>query len=335
MRTLVTADLHLSANRRDLYRVRTLRSLAKIAKRAGVGQTIILGDLTEEKDRHSDWLVNKVVEIVRLFAELGVVYILQGNHDYASDPDCPFFGFLRHLPQVRWIGQPTSFVTKGLGRVMWLPHSRNYKKDWHGLPFRDHALFFAHGAFEGAHLGNNRTVEGGGVGIPRSIFPKRARVISGDIHIPHRIGCVEYVGAPYSVDFGDWYEPQALILHSGDVEDTVITLNHLPQKRLVEVMRVDDLDRSTDVCPGDILKVRVQVRRKDASSWPDMREAVKEWVDHRGCTLHSVVPVMIEAPGKRVEVKAVDVKDDGTIMREFARHRGVDKGTLREGEKLL
>lgn len=331
-RTLLTADLHLSANRRDAYRVQTMRRLVKFARAQTVGQTIILGDLTEEKDRHGDWLVNQIVEIIKGFSTLGPVYILQGNHDYYSDPECPFFGFLRHMPQVRWIGKPVSTPVKGLGRVLWLPHTRNSEKEWAELPFNDHALFFAHSSFVGADMGNGRRLDGG---CSTDYFPSDAVVYSGDVHIPQTCGPVEYVGAPYAVDFGDAYEPRAIIL-DGPTTKTNLSLANEPQKRLIEVDAVEELLRKEyEVYAGDMVKVRVNVPRKSASEWPEMREVVKRWAARRGAELYAAVPIMIEKPGRRLEVKQADVKDDETIMREFARHRGVGKATLRRGEKLL
>lgn len=331
MRSLVTADLHLSANQRDRYRVDTMRRLAKLAKAERVEQTIILGDLTEEKDRHSDWLTNQVVEIVRAFSELGIVYILQGNHDSYSDPDCPFFHFLRHMQQVRWVGRPTSFVTKGIGRVLWLPHSRDYKKEWAGLPFKDHALIFAHCMFVGTKLDNGRIADGG---VPLSVIPRGARCIAGDVHIPQTIGPVQYVGAPYTVDFGDSYKPRAIILDGDRQSD--LSLDRYPQKRLIEYDgRANELDQIDRCNKGDILKVKVSLPRTAAALWPGQRDKLRAGYEKLGMIVHSIVPVIDETIGPRVKVREAVVKSDEQVMREFARHRGVSKNVLRQGEKLL
>jgi hypothetical protein len=229
MLSLVTADLHLSDNPRDAYRHKILQRLYKHAERLGVQRTFILGDLTEAKNSHSDWLVNAVSEHVRRFTKLGDVILLKGNHDYLSDPDVPFFHFLRHMPQVRWVCNPTGCTLPGIGRTLFLPHTRAYKRDWAGLSFEGYDYLFAHCSVTGAGTGHGRRLEGG---VPLSIFPRDARVISGDIHVPQQVGCVTYVGAPSLVDFGDDYQPRFLLLDGDRMRSIPI---HGPQKRLVEV----------------------------------------------------------------------------------------------------
>lgn len=332
MKTLLTADLHLSSKLRDRYRVNTMHKLVQMATKKGVSQTVILGDLTEEKDRHSDWLTNEVVAVVRAFSKLGPVYILQGNHDSYSDPECPFFHFLRHMPNVRWFGRPTSFDTEGLGRVLWLPHTRDYKKEWAGIPFDGHAYIFAHCMFVGTKLGNGRVADGG---IPIKIIPRSARCIAGDIHIPQTIGPIQYVGAPYTVDFGDDYKPRAIILDGDRQSD--LSLDHLPQKRLIVYDgRPDEVDQ-LDVCnEGDIVKIRVHLPRSAVPIWPEQRDKMRAVHEKNGMSVHSIVPVIDESVGvDRVPVREVDAKTDEQVLRDFARHRGLDKGTRRRGEKLL
>jgi hypothetical protein len=332
MITLVTADLHLSPYERDRYRMDALGKLADRARAAGVTRTIILGDLTEQKDRHVDRLVNAVVDHIRAFAELGPVLISQGNHDYSTDPDIPFFGFLRHVHDVRWIGRPTGLDLKGVGQVLFLPHTRDHTRDWKGIDLRGYEYIFAHNTFAGASVGFGRKMDG----IPTKVFPKKARVISGDVHIPQVLDCVEYVGAPYLVDFGDDYKPRVMLIDGDDVES--MDLSGEPQKRLVEFDSADDNWRAAKVNKGDILKIRISLTRREAASWPELKAEAREWGVKRGCIVHAVIAELIEdenGSGPRVEVRAREHKTDLEIMREFAEHKGVDQETLKAGELYL
>ena len=96
MNSLVTGDWHFSDNPRDDYRHAYMKKLMRLIKRKKVNNLIVLGDLTEEKDRHSAWLVNQVVLHFAELSQLCKIYILRGNHDYV-DPDTPFFSFLGHF----------------------------------------------------------------------------------------------------------------------------------------------------------------------------------------------------------------------------------------------
>lgn len=340
MRSLITGDIHLSSNRRDLYRVKTMRQLAVMAKRRGIGRTIILGDLTEEKDRHSDWLVNQLVEIVCLFSALGDVHILQGNHDSYSDPNCPFFHFLRHMPRVRWHRRAALGQLDGFGSVLWLPFVHDQQKAWHGLPFDQAEIIFFHGMRVGADLGNDRKAADG---VPRGAFPRDVPCYAADVHIPQSSGAFHYVGAPYLVDFGDAYNPRAIVLGPGGDREDDITLGHLPQKRLIEFDgSIDDLQSIIDESPiterlneGDILKIRVHLDRKDASRWPWARDRLRKIYTDLGCIVHAVVPVVAENLGPRVRQETVRVRSDRELLREFGTHRGIDAKTVQYGEKLL
>lgn len=336
MKTLITADLHLSANPRDAYRLDTMEHLAKVAKREGITQTCILGDLTEEKDRHTDWLTNKVVEVVRRFSQLGPVYINQGNHDSYSDPDCPFFHFLRHMPQVRWYGKPTAERTPGLGRVLWLPHARNWKEAWADVSFKDQDIVFAHGMFVGAKLGNGREADRSQ--IPIRLIPSTGCCIAGDVHIPQKVSsAIEYVGAPYTVDFGDAYAARAIVFDAMGRRGKDIPLEGRPQKCLLEFDGSErELQRIDRLNEGDILKIRVALSRKDAPRWPEARDKLRKHYTEIGMIVHSIVPVITEEPGARVRIGPMgSSKSDEQIFDEFARHRGVDKRTQKIGERLL
>lgn len=326
MPTLVTGDLHLSPNPRDSYRHKIVRKIVRLAERLRVDRTLILGDLTEEKDRHKDFLVNRVVEHVRAFARLGPVIINQGNHDYLTDPDMSFFRFLRHLPQVRWIDRPTAFLADGLGRVMFLPHTRDYKRDWKGMSFKRYAYIFAHGSFTGAELGHGRMVTDG---IPRKVFPRDARVISADIHIPQRVGNVTYVGAPYTIDFGDSYDARVLLIDDDRVKSIPI---EGPQKRLIEFRGALDEIVGNE---GDIVKLRVELARKDVPNWPALRNKLRDAITQQDMIAHSIIPKIVETKGTRVIIKKSIDKSDEQIMRDFAKSRSLDDGTLKHGERLL
>lgn len=330
MPTLVTADWHLSSTERDSYRHKFIRSLADRAKVRGINRTLILGDITEEKDRHNDWLVNQVVEYVTRFAELGPVMIDQGNHDYYSDRAMPFFGFLDHLQGVQWIGAPTEMDIPGLGYCLFLPHTRNYKADWKDVEFDSWDWIFAHNTFAGADVGFGQRLDG----IPLEFLPKDARVIAGDVHVPQKLGCVEYVGAPYLIDFGDDYEPRVLIIDRDKLHSMPAAKTD-PQKRLIEVAGLTGLLEHAEFNEGDILKVKIHLRRKDADNWPAIRDEAREFIRKRGAIAHALLPILTERIGKPVDFQHAAPKSDEEMIRDFAKHRGIDERTLKAGVKML
>ena len=96
MNWLLSADLHLSDRARDSHRFGLFPWLKKQQQKNKVDATFLLGDLTQEKDRHSSALVNRIVE--ELLTLTPPVYVLRGNHDGLLQ--WPYHGSKRQRPQL-------------------------------------------------------------------------------------------------------------------------------------------------------------------------------------------------------------------------------------------
>jgi hypothetical protein len=336
MTVLVTADLHFSANPRDAYRHAFMDRLHKMLGTYDVQHLLILGDLTEEKDKHGSWLTNQVVDHVRALSECCPVTILQGNHD-AVDPAYPFFQFLKYVGyhDVQWVGSPILKDLPDLGKCCFLPHTNNPDRDWSGIKksFRDCSYIFAHATFAGVKVGAGRELDG----TPTSLFPKDARVIAGDIHAPVKVGCVEYVGAPYLVDFGDDYEPRVLLLDGDEPPRSVKCPG--PQKRLIVVDDVEDLPGMLEEGhTGDVLRVRVRLDREQLhGSWPTIKDAVKRLCDEAGCALNSVQPIFTDPdPISKTPVCASGSRlEDSELVQNYCERLGAPNRVLDIGKQFL
>ena len=334
MRALVTADLHLSAKSRDAYRFEVMHKIASLLEKHKPQYLIILGDLTEEKDYHPAPLVNDVVDIIHAFSSFAEVLVLRGNHDYTRD-DFPFFRFLRRLKRVRWIND----VQRGeLGRdcdCLFLPHTNDYKKDWAQTPHVEELDFvFAHNTFEGATTEHGKKLNG----IPTSVFDDdNLPIISGDIHTPQTLGPVTYVGAPYTVDFGDDYDPRALMIDWFDHRDYAFESIPLPgpQKRLLEFDTSVIGKMEAEFNKGDIIKARVKLTAKEQPNWFAIRDKVKRELTDLGAIVHLVQPLISERTKGSVKVKSVQTKKDDVVVREYGKAVKVPDDTLKVGLGFL
>ncbi len=326
MTVLVTADLHLSENLRDAYRLWAMGRIAQLIEQYHVETLLILGDLTEEKDFHSASLTNTVVEIMFDLSCLCKVMILRGNHDYTRE-DCPYFHFLRRLEGVAWINQPCARHVAGLGNCLFLPHTRNHQKDWVsiGLLDKPYVWTFAHNTFAGALTEHGKRLSG----IPTSIFPRGTCVISGDIHVPQTLGPVTYVGSPYSVDFGDEFEPRLLLLSGGEMESIPFPG---PQKRLLTFSKGYDLTE-IKANPGDLLKVRYQLASDERENWPEIKATIRQSLAEMGLDIHLIQPLM--EMGQQKHAVAPVRKTDEALVQQFAAQAGVSDPVLETGLQLL
>jgi 3',5'-cyclic AMP phosphodiesterase CpdA len=333
VKALVIADLHLSEKPRDAYRFQVMADIANLIEKHKVDYLIILGDLTEAKDFHPATLVNAVVDIVHSFSQFCEVLVLRGNHDYTR-ADFPFFRFLRRLKRVRWINS-VSRIDLGKADCLFLPHTRDYKKDWALLPHLEEIQFvFAHNTFEGSITEHGKKLSG----IPTDMFEGNAPVISGDIHTPQRLGPVTYVGSPYTVDFGDSFEPRALLIDWFDHRDFVLKDIPLPgpQKRLLDITTADiGRLKKQNFEEGDIVKVRLTLGLEEQENWFALRDKVKHELSDLGADVYLVQPVTSAQAKSLAKIARKDVKSDEFIVQEYGKATKQPEATLQIGLSLL
>lgn len=332
MSTLLISDLHLTANPREEYRWKLFEWLVEIMPQHGVKDLFILGDLTEAKDYHSARLVNRIVNTMLLLYRQGglhYIYILRGNHD-GIDPRCAYFEFLGQYPSMRYISTPFTFSLNGQD-VLALPHSSDPRKDWAEVEMHNVDLILMHATVRGAISENGQVMEG----IPPSVLAtaKRAKIFSGDIHVPQVIGKVEYVGAPYPVRFGDHFIPRAVLLEKGKQRDL------LPPAIRRGVITVDaaqaGLAGLSSYSKGDQVKVRIRLSPAEYLDWKKIKQAVEA-----ECAKHGVelCGLELERTQKRKLLKTAVVAQQRSpqdVLDEFCTSNKVDKLTTKVGGELL
>jgi Calcineurin-like phosphoesterase len=339
MTTLVTGDLHVSDNPRDAYRWRFLeKTLPALIEEHAVTRVVVVGDLTEAKDGHEATLVNRLVDDVEAIARVASVYCLKGNHDYVA-ADVPFFRFLQHLKNVRWINEPTQLKLRGLGRCLFLPHTSRWAQDWADQSVAEQDWTFCHQTFSGADLGHGHKAEG----ASSPFVKKRDRVVSGDVHVPQQVGPVTYVGAPYQVDWGDQYEPRVLLLSGTGMKSVPVDG---PQKMLMTLSGKNplagfDVGKKHPLAaalrtprPGDVVKVRVELPSGSDLSRAQVRAAAQEWAVGAGVELHAV---QVVAPADARTEKSAERphRSDPDLVCAYAGKMGAGKVALAAGLKIV
>lgn len=345
MKCLIVSDIHLNDNDRDAYRHKFLRTFRDMCRKYKIDVAITLGDLTDSKDRHPAWLVNQIADhFYKLAGICQDVIILLGNHDY-QEADNPFFRFLQRIDGVTWINAPTDEnnaqcpVLKRFGACLWLPHTTDYKRDWANLDLNRYDRIFAHQTFSGVLIGPNKQPFSGG--IPLDVLPQTEpnQVISGDIHVPQKLGPVTYVGSPYLIDFGDDFSPRVLMMDI-DGSGRFGSLQSIPcpgpQKRLVEISGPGDMAKHIkSMNEGDILKIRVARTAAQMDRWPEMKDEIRKWCDKQGFIPHVIQPALDQSK-RMIASKAIgESRSDDQVLRDYAKSRDVKEPILKAGLSLL
>ena len=271
---LVISDLHLTADPADDYRWGFLETLYDLA--ANDKQVLILGDITDRRDRHPADLVNAFIHCLRYLTEnIGAeVTILQGNHDrpvYSSVH--AYWSFLNGLNKIQFVTKP-----QAMDGAILLPYHDKPEDAWEHIDFWPFRTAFAH--------------------IPMrqldqlvTLLPRMPPIIySGDEHPPKTVGKVTYVGAPHPVKYGDDYRCRILQLDANYAIARDITL-HPPGRRMIDIKTAADL-ANISVNSGDSAKVRLHLELDQARDWSTEQAKITAWALEHGVALTSVEPMV-------------------------------------------
>lgn len=282
MKALFTSDIHLSSRPRDEYRWNIFPWLRTQALNRQVSDIFLLGDLTDLKDNHSNLFLNRIVDSLReLQSATGAdLHLLKGNHDF-SDPEAPLLRFLAEAP-LRFYPRPESIRTKSGARVLLLPNSRSPDSEWKKLEFSGYDFVLLHQTFDGAEAENGTKMQSA---LQATRFRDIESVfISGDIHVPQRVGPVVYCGSPHPIRFGDSFQPRVLYWNGEELRSIKrVTL----RKAILEVRSLAEL-KKTDLTEGDQVKVIFELPRSRFGEWADVRQEVERLASSLGWILASV-----------------------------------------------
>ncbi len=329
---IITTDLHLTSKPEDVYRFGLFPWLMEKCQKHKVGYVFILGDLTDLKDNHSSKLVTDIVHYLTNLAKFAKVVILKGNHDYI-DPNYPFFGFVNRMEGIRFITMPGVFTFPfRVDKFLMLPHSKDPLEDWGKLSFKGIDYIMLHQTIKGSLASNGQEMDG----LKKIIFKRaKARIYSGDIHVPQTIGNVEYVGSPYHVHFGDTFKPRVLLVSGATQRDL-----HYPTvcKHTIRINHPDKLRDWPNLHPKDQVKVRLSLGREEYVDWQKHKRQVVDICKELDLDLYGV-----ELEGRNINQKKSKAKqeemnyisDPNEVFDKFCTRHKVSKYVRGIGSKLI
>jgi hypothetical protein len=268
--SLFISDLHLTDRPADVYRWKVFEQCAELSTTYGFTDLYVLGDLTEAKDYHSSLLVNRIVDsfyVLRKTSRINEIYFLKGNHD-GLDKDHPYFLFLRRIPWAKMFVEPT-FLDKGKDTILFLPHTKTPEDDWKDLELGLASLILLHGTVTGAVSESGQKMEG----IPLSLFKGlRCPILAGDIHVPQKVGAVEYVGAPYPIRFGDEYQGRALGYVNGKLGEFPLENIRKHTLRVEGVLGKQERGLAKALHAGDHVKFIISLSDSEMGEWQQRKK---------------------------------------------------------------
>lgn len=329
---LIIGDTHFTDNARDSHRFGIFNWIKKRQAKTNPAATFLAGDLTDNKDRHSATLVNKIVD--GLTSLKPPVYILRGNHDYSRDQENPFFKFLSHIDGIHFITKPT--VIKAGKRMALIPHYRTQDEFTAGVELccADRPdSFLCHQTFDGAIAESGVRLTGLSASPIESFGPPLG-VYAGDVHRPQTQGLVTYIGCPYQVRFGDDFEPRCIEVSPDGTE--AYPWFDAPRKWSLAVRDAANILNNKDLYEGDQVKLTISVAREEAIEWQKIRAGCLAACKERGLEVHGV-KLEINTVKRRERAKLDDSNGSGAAgtFDQFCKSENVASGIKKIGKEIL
>jgi DNA repair exonuclease SbcCD nuclease subunit len=332
MNKILISDLHLTDSARDVYRWDIFDWLERQVDKYRVKAVYILGDLTEKKDKHPSSVVNGLMNALGSLSLHCEIVILKGNHDFI-DEDNPFFGFVNMHPRIQFIREPFGYDSGEKQGELFLPYTDTPEHDWYEIHFDSYHTVYMHQMVKGATF-SNQHVTGEGVDGVKLKCDMQAKIFSGHIHVPQTMTeGITYVGAPYSVYFGDHYEGRAMLMK--DNGKCVDLEPEFPRLWGVKIESIEDLNEHK-IAPTDMLKVEINLPRSETHAYRDICNDVKEWCrkfDVRLCGIK--VKVMGRETRTRRRRRAVMGTSNVDILRRFSEREKLGREQIEKGEELI
>ncbi len=327
-KVLLVSDLHLVDNPQESYRFELFPWLLDKVRQYDYPAVLILGDLTDHKDRHPASLVKKIINSITLLSEETNVVILAGNHDCIDPANHFFSSIFANIEGVSFIIEPTL-----IGTDLFLPHSRNPIADWEDISFDGVDRVFMHQTMNQSVVSNGTKIDG----LPASVFRScSAAIYSGDVHVPQKVGKVTYIGSPYHIHFGDKFKSRVLFL-SSDNQQYNLRFNTI-SKHTLKIRNVDQLNFDSGILKkGDQVKVILTLPRSEFVDWESKRAEVYDRCDELGLVVFGVE--VEEYKRKRLDSPDINFErlsaTSKEILHKFCEKEKLSKAIRSMGEQFL
>lgn len=321
MKKLLLADLHLDSNPLTEYRWEIFSKIKSLS--SSIKEIIILGDLTEKKDNHNSLLVNRLTKSLVDLSNMYKITILKGNHDYI-DENQPFFNYLSNIPGINFIDITTIANLVSDNHALFIPNIKEDAEKWITQLLQEVTTetknIFLHQAIANSVSNDGFRLK---KGIDVSIFNNldtNINVFSGDIHIPQKIGRVEYIGAPYNIYFGDNYTGRCILLNEDNTYQDIYF--DFLKRHFLKVENYLDIF-NYDFNKQDQAKVIVYLNQADYYKWETIKTEIVNFFQKKEVTLVSLEMKPKEETSAKQEIVKKDL-NNFEVIDTFGERENLD-----------
>lgn len=262
-------------NSRLLEGIDIVNQVGELAKKFQVKRIFLLGDVFDLKDRIPARIMILFAEAVKKFP--CKLTILKGNHDFAEDDYAPV-RLLEREGRLEFISEPSFDM-----EIAFLPYFRKYEtftEEWKKLHETikgdtgfdaNVKLFLFHNTVSGAKFSNNLKAEGT-FDLPTFA---NIRYLAGDIHLPQKVGPIQYLGSPYQVDFGEEGQNKFVYLYKADIDLLTSVELKYPKFVSVDISTINDIEQK-DV-EGNYVRMTGEVLKEKKEQAEECKKILESW----------------------------------------------------------
>jgi 5-methylcytosine-specific restriction endonuclease McrA len=327
---LLTTDFHLTDLPIDEYRWKIFSTLEELSLEYDVSRIYICGDLVDRKDRHSSYLVNKLIKSFRVLRKKtgAEIIILAGNHDRPLNP--PYYWEFINYAKINYITQPVRY------RGVWLlPFSINPKEEWEPFANRlfDCNCILMHQTITGALVNDTFKIE---KGQELPILPSGIPVFSGDVHRPQTCGGITYVGTPHPVHFDETWKNRVILIKNSKFTDCQEIWLDGVKRAILDISSSDELN-PLPYKEADQVRIRFQLSADNLSYWPEEQRKIQEWAQSRRIVLASLEASITgdSIKAKPSEVEQIESMSPQDIIEKFGKDQGLSDEVIQVGKQLV
>lgn len=334
MNSLLTADWHLTDNPLDEYRWDIFPTMIAVCCEHQINRIFILGDFVDRKDKHSGWLLNRVVASLRLLKEetSADIVITMGNHDMPLK-GTPYWDVLNTMG-IHYVIEPEL-----IAGVWCLPFAKDPLVEWRELALASGRAILMHQTIAGSLVDGDRVIEN--TPNPLPIFPRGVPVYSGDVHRPQTIQGITYIGIPHPTRFSEEWAGRCLIVKGNNFkEPQPLFLAHI-KRAIIEIYAAEVLANSylTPYKKGDQVRLRFHLPVHALTSFHALEAQARETAQRREVTVVSVealVETRNQEEAKEERAQVIDsVLDVEQTVRLFGQTENLGADVIEQGLALL
>lgn len=334
---LVVSDIHLINSPNEEWRFKIFDILTEIINKQNVTSLIILGDLTESKDKHTSQFIDRIITSFKKLQSnckrITTINFLCGNHDYI-DPEYPFFKFLKDLSFSDIDFNVIFNEFKIIDNDLYIPYMLNPIEVLQNNPSLVYDNLFLHHMFTGIRLRSGYKAEGiDSIKLKEQI--PIDNIFSGHIHQAQIFNGITYIGAPYATEFRDENKGRVLLINNNTY--TYISLPRILHKIVLDISNVGDIN-NYQLLQGDHVKVELNLDRNECIKHKEIITQIKNVLKEKEVQLVSLNTKIIDTIDIQQTIKQSDINknlDKYSIVKDFCTTKQLGYNYLDEALQIL